>query len=55
MAGGEWPGALTQTIILGASSTISLLFVPFSGQAFRSFSPTDSTSLFSGRLMESND
>lgn len=55
MASGEWPGALTQTIILGASSTISLLFVPFSGQAFRSFSPTDSTSLFSGRLMESND
>lgn len=37
------------------SSTTSQLFVPFSGQTFRSFSPTDSTSLFSGRLMEGND
>lgn len=55
MASGEWPGALTQTIILGASITIPQLFVPFSGQAFRSFPPTDSTSLFSGRLMEGND
>lgn len=55
MAGGDWPGVLTQTIILGMSNTTSQLFVPFSGQTFRSFSPTDSTSLFSGRLMEGND